>query len=369
MIQKKGKKRMVQKPKSNPLDISIGGIPLGQKALLARHLAIMLKAGLSLSESLKIVHESSKGVLRKRLESILHSVTAGRSFAESLTDHPKDFSGLFVSAVRAGEASGSLEQNLENLAVQLEKDKELISKIKGAMLYPIIVLIATVALGLVVSFFVLPQITPLFLGMKQELPVTTRLLIQFSQLIQYSGATLITGLVAFIIFFMWLVKQKFAKPVTHWLFLNIPVIKEMTLAANLSRFSRTLGMLLKSGLRIDEALSIMKEILGNVYYRRVIIELETRVTKGGTLYENLENYPKLFPIIVTHMIRVGENSGKLEETLLYLGDYYETEVDTATKTLSTVIEPLLLIGIGCAVAFLALSIITPIYNITGGVKK
>lgn len=364
-------KKIIKKTakKGSPLDISIGGIPLGQKTLFARHLAIMIKSGLSLTEALQITYESSRGILQKRLESILHSVTSGRSFADSLLNHPKDFSGLFVSAVRAGEASGTLEQNLENLAVQLEKDQALISKVKGAMLYPIIVLCATVCLGLVVSFFVLPQITPLFLGMKQELPITTKILIQFSQLVQHSGAALLFGMATGIIFFVWLFHQKFTKPFSHWLFLHIPIIKEMTLAANLSRFSRTLGMLLRSGLRIDEALSILKDTSGNFYYHRVIELLESRVTKGGTLYENLENYPKLFPVIVTHMIRVGENSGKLDETLLYLGDYYETEVDNATKSLSTIIEPLLLIFIGCAVAFLALSIITPIYNITGGVKK
>ena len=168
---------------------------------------------------------------------------------------------------------------------------------------------------------------------------------------------------------MWLLRRPFVRPVTHWFFLRIPIIKHITQAANLARFSRTLGMLLKSGLRIDEALEIMKQTLENVYYKAAMHELGVRVTKGSTLYEILNQYPVLFPMVLVHMVRVGEESGKLEDTLLYLGDYYESEVDGATKALSTVIEPALLIFIGLAVGFLALSIITPIYNITGGVRK
>lgn len=355
--------------KGNVFDISIGGVPLAQKALLARHLAIMLKAGLSLTESLNISLDSSRGQLRTVLESILRSVTSGRSLAQAMSDHPKVFSGLFLSAVRAGEASGTLEQNLDHLATQLEKDKELVAKVSGALLYPIIVLIATGVLGIVIAFFVLPQITPLFLGLKIKLPITTQILIAFSVLIQKAGTQVLIGLVVAILLFVWLVRQKFVKPLTHWIFLQTPVFGPMIRATNLARFARTFGMLLKSGLRIDEALDIMKDILGNVYYQKVIAELVTRITKGGTLFENLENHSWLFPVVLTHMIRVGEESGRLEDTLLYLGEYYESEVDTATKTLSTVIEPLLLIFIGLAVGFLALSIITPIYSITGGVHK
>ncbi len=358
-----------KKTKKNPFDISLGGVSLTARTLLARHLAIMLKSGLSLTEALHIVQDSAHGTLKSILENVSRSVTAGRSFADALSDHKKVFSGLFVSAVRAGEASGTLETNLEHLALQLEKDRAVISKVKGALVYPIIVLVATLVLGLVIAFFVLPQITPLFMGLRMDLPITTQWLIAFSKLVERSGATLLFGIVGGILFLFWFFKRPFIRPVTHWFFLRIPIVKQITQAANLARFSRTLGMLLKSGLRIDEALEIMKQTLENFYYKSAMHELVIRVTKGSTLHEILKQYPILFPSVLVHMVRVGEESGKLEDTLLYLGEYYEAEVDSSTKTLSTVIEPALLIFIGLAVGFLALSIITPIYSITGGVKK
>lgn len=355
--------------KKNPLDISLSGVSLGQRTLLARHLAIMLKSGLSLTESLRIVQDSARGALRNILDHVVRSVTSGRSFADALSDHTKVFPGLFISAVRAGEVSGTLETNLEHLALQLEKDRAIVSKVKGALVYPIIVLVATVVLSLVIAFFVLPQIIPLFVGLKMKLPVTTQMLIAFSLFVQQNGVPFLISLVIGIVFLLWLMKRPFVRPVTHWFFLKIPIVKQITQSSNLARFSRTLGMLLKSGLRIDEALEIMKQTLENVYYKAAMHELGLRVTKGSTLYEILNQYPHLFPIVLVHMVRVGEESGKLEDTLLYLGDYYESEVDAATKALSTAIEPALLIFIGLAVGFLALSIITPIYNITGGVKK
>ena len=368
MPRKKIKKPISKKNKSI-LNITLGGVSLGQRALLARHLAIMIKSGLSLTEALRITVDSSRGTLRVILEDILRSVTSGRSFGDALEDHRKHFSGLFVSAVRAGEVSGTLEANLEHLALQLEKDREIAGKVKGAMLYPMIVLIATFVLGLVISFVVLPQIIPLFKGLGQELPITTRWLIAFANLVEQHGTALLIGIVVGVVFFVWFLRRPFVRPVTHALFLRVPIIKHITIATNLARFSRTLGLLLKSGLRIDEAMEIMKQSLSNVYYKRAMHEVGTRVTKGSTLYEILEQHPMLFPIVLIHMVRVGEESGKLEDTLLYLGDYYEMEVDNATKALSTIIEPLLLIFIGLAVGFLALSIITPIYNITGGVRK
>lgn len=368
MAKKIARKKQVRSKKRS-LNISFGGVSLGQRSLFARHLAIMLKAGLSLTESLRIAQDSTKGTLKAVLEDIVRSVTAGRSFADALLDNQKHFGGLFISAVRAGEVSGTLEKNLEHLALQLEKDRAIISKVAGAMIYPIIVLVATFALGLVIAFFVLPQIIPLFIGLKAELPITTRALISFSGIIQEHGTALLVGIIVGVIAFAWLVRQPFSKPVTHGIFLRAPLMKHITQSTNLARFSRTLGMLLKSGLRIDEALEIMTHTLGNVYYKRAMKELGLRVTKGSTLHEIMEQHPHLFPPVLVHMVRVGEESGKLDETLLYLGDYYESEVDNATKALSTIIEPLMLIFIGCAVGFLALSIITPIYNITGGVKK
>jgi type II secretory pathway component PulF len=365
------KQKSNKKPKQSLLEgeISIGGVSLAERAVFAKNLAVMLKSGLTITAALEIAYESAQGKLKKILQGVLKSVEAGRSLSSAFSVYPKVFSGLFINATKAGESSGTLEENLDNIAKQLEKEKELSSKIKGAMLYPIVVLIATFALGMVLSFVVLPKITPLFEGLKVELPITTRGLIWFSHVVQDNGIVLFLGIIAFIIFMSWLVRQKFAKPVTHKFLLYTPIIKRIVRNVNIARFCRTLGTLLKSGLNIDEALEITKDTVGNYYFQTALADVSKRIGKGTKLSENLKQYESLFPVMVTRMINVGEESGKLDETLLYLAHYYEIEVDTSTKSLSTAIEPILLIFIGLVVGFLALSIITPIYDITGNIKR
>ena len=363
------KKNNKKKKSIFELNVSIGGTGLTQRALFAKHLSVMLKAGLTITDALKISADSAQGSLKKILSGVLKSTTAGHSLSESFALYPKFFSGLFISATQAGESSGTLEENLENVAKQLEKEKELVAKIKGAMLYPIVVLVAAFILGLGVAFFILPKITPLFEGMRMELPAATRGLIWFSNLIQNHGIYLIIGIVVVIVVIAWLVRQKFSHPFTHWLFLHLPVIKKISKNTNLARFCLTLGTLLKSGLNIDEAMQITQTTVGNYYYVRALTAINSRVRKGTKLSKNLEQYKDLFPVMVSRMIKVGEESGGLEETLLYLANFYEVEVETSTKSLSTIIEPILLIVIGLIVGFLALSIITPIYNITGNVSR
>lgn len=350
-------------------EIGSGHASLTQRALFSQHMAVMLKSGMTISESLEIATDSAQGGLRKALAVVSRAVATGRTFSSAMADHPKIFSGLMVEAVYAGETSGTLVENFENIALQLEKEKELVSKVKGAMIYPIVVLAATFVLGLAVSFLVLPKIVPLFEGLKVDLPATTRALIWFSHTIEAYGGRLFFGIIFAIFFLTWLVRAPFSKPVTHWLLLHAPIVKNISRAANLARFSRTLGMLLKSGVNIDEALGITKNAIGNYYYARSLGVVSARISKGAKLSESLGEFRELYPIIVVKMLTVGEESGKFEETLFYLAGFYEAEVDTATKSLATAIEPILLIFIGLVVGGLALSIITPIYEITGKVGR
>lgn len=339
------------------------------KALFAKHLSIMLHSGLSLIEALDIASQSSRGKLSGILRGVSESVKSGHSLSDSFARYPKVFSGLFVSTTKAGESSGTLVENLENISVQLEKEKDLIAKVKGALIYPAVILVSTFILGMVLSFVVLPKITPLFEGLHVELPITTKALIAFSHFIENNGLIFFLSIVAFITFALWLVRQPFTRPFTHFLLLHTPIISRITMNANLARFSRTLGMLLKSGLRIDESLDITKNTVGNYYYARALKRVSRNIRTGSKLSDNLAAFENLFPILATKMIQVGEESGQFEETLFYLASFYEDEVDAATKALSTVIEPLLLLFIGLVVGFLALSIITPIYDITGNIQR
>lgn len=350
-------------------DISLKGVNITQKLVFARYLSVMLQSGLTISEALDIIHDQSSGKFKRIVADIQAAVRAGNSLSSALAKFPKVFSNLFVSSSYAGEKSGTLEKNLGNIADQLKKDKELRSKIKAAMIYPIIVIIATGALGLAMAFLVLPKITPLFKGMDMELPLTTKILIWFSELVEAHGAWLFFGSIFGTIFVFWFFRRSFMKPFTHFVILRIPIIKNISAHTNLASVCRTLGTLLKSGLNIDEALEITKNTATNYYFQRSLNKITKRISQGTKLSENLELHEKYYPKLVTSMVRVGERSGKLEETLFYLAEFYDIEVDNSTKSLSTAIEPVLLIFIGLAVGGMALSIVTPIYQITGNVSR
>ncbi|MCD4705247.1 type II secretion system F family protein [bacterium] len=350
------------------LDVSIGGIDLKTKAIFAKHLSVMLKAGLNIVEAIEITKEQASGKFKKVLSKILSSLNAGQSLAESFKRHQRVFSSMFVNIVGAGEISGNLEENLTNIAEQLEKERQLKEKIKGAMLYPAVVLGATFILGITMSFLVLPKITPLFEGLKVDLPFSTRALIWFSALVREQAIILFSGSIGFFILMVWLAKAKFSQPVTHRMLLKIPIIGKLTQQSNLARFCRSLGTLLKSGLNIDEALEVTKITVDNYYFRKALSKISNSLGKGVRLSTQLAKFEQYFPKLVTRMISVGEETGKLEESLLFLADFYELEADNTTKSLSTAIEPILLIFIGLVVAFLALSIITPIYQITGNIR-
>jgi len=274
-----------------------------------------------------------------------------------------------VSSIYAGENSGTLAENLENLAKQMNKDKELIAKIKGALLYPVTVLIATFVMGLSIAFLVLPKIVPLFEGLGTDLPLTTRWLIIFANFVEIHGIKLFFWIAGGVIAFIWLLRRRFMQPITHLVLLKIPVIKTVIKSANLARFSHTLSLLIKSGINIKDAVEISSKAMTNFYYRRVISKTAKRVGTGSTISSNLERHGNLFPKMASKMIMVGEQSGNLEDTLWYLSEHYEFELDNATKNLSNSIEPVLLIFIGLIVGFLALSIVTPIYNITGNISR
>lgn len=350
------------------LDISIKGVSSTQKLVFARYLAVMLKAGLNISEALEIIYDQGTGRFKRIIYKVMKSVNSGNTLSSSLSKFPKVFSSLFINAVYAGEASGTLEQNLENVAEQLKREKELISKVKGAMVYPIIVLVATFGLGLAMAFLVLPKITPLFDNMGMDLPFTTRILIRSSDIVQEKGFFLFAVIIFSCFFSYWFLRRKFLRPVTHWVLLRVPIIKDIIRNVNIARFCQVFGTLLRSGLNIDEALKITKRAVGNYYYQKKIEIICNRIGQGSPLSENLENFEAYFPKLVISMIKVGERTGKLEESLFYLSEFFDIEVDNSTKSLSTAIEPILLIGIGIAVGGMALSIITPIYQMTGNVS-
>lgn len=362
---------MKKQKKESLLDasISLGGVNISQKIIFTKHLAVMLKSGLTITEALDIIYDQSEGKLKKIIATVKESVSSGNSLSGSLGKFPKVFSSVFINSIYVGESSGTLDENLESVAASLTKDRELINKIKNAMFYPMIILFLAFGLGIVMSFLVLPRIMPLFEGLGIELPATTRMLIWFSKIIEEHGREIFIGIVIFLISFSWLLRQKFSHPATHYLILKVPIVGDISRNKNLALFCNTLGTLLKSGLSIDRALDITQSAASNYYYKKSLAVISSKTGKGMKLSENLEKFKTLFPSLATNMVKIGERSGRLEETLFYLGGHYEDEVDTAVKRFSTAIEPMLLIFIGLFVGGLAMSIITPIYQLTGNVQK
>jgi len=349
--------------------VGIGWVPNVVKVTFAKHMSLMIKAGLPIDEAVRVLADQAQGRFRKALMGVLAAVEGGRQLSEGFAQYPNIFSELFIATVRAGESSGTLEQSLDDLAVQLNKSYDLQRKIRGAMIYPVLVLVAAAGIGMGLSLFVLPRIIGLFDSITVELPLATRMMIGFSRFMVAHGgpftAAVIVGVFALVQFLGW----KPIRPFSHAVLLKAPVFGSLARNFNLAMFSRTMATLLKSGITIGDAFEITSNTLRNARYKRALLRVKQGTETGVPASTVLEEFPKLFPSIVTRMLAVGERSGKLEETFQYLAEFYEDEVDVTTKNLSTVLEPILLIFIGLTVAYIAIAIITPIYNFIGNIER
>ncbi|MDP4008577.1 MAG: type II secretion system F family protein [Candidatus Peregrinibacteria bacterium] len=349
-------------------ELSIGGINATAILLFTKHLAITIKSGLTLVEGLEILLDQSKGKMESVLIGVLETVRSGKSFSEALCAYTKYFSPIYINMVRTGELSGTLEDNLARLVIDLNKAQILRRKIKSAMIYPMFVFVAVFGLGMSVALFVLPKILPLFRTLDVELPITTRGLIWVAEVFENHGFSLLVGTVLGVTLLLWLLRRDFVKPFTHRLILKIPVVKTIVRNINLERFTRTFGTLLESGLPLDQSLQITADAMENRAYHSVVLSFLPEVKSGNSLLMAVSKHPKLFPMITSRMIGVGEKTGNLDNTLKYLAGFYEDEVDETTKNLSTVLEPVLLIVIGIIVGTVAISILGPIYQITGNLS-
>lgn len=349
-------------------DISIGGVTDTDLLFFTRHLALSLKAGLTLYEGLTMLHNQASGKLKKVLGKIIEVAQSGEPFYKALENYPKYFSNLYVNLVKTGEISGTLDNNLHYLSEHLKKERELKQKIKSALMYPAFIFIAVILLGFTIAIFILPKIVPLFKTLNVELPVTTKALIFVADSFATNGLVIMSLVTGGIVGFFWLIKQNFVKPFTHRLILKIPVIKGIVRNVNMQMFTHTLSTLLISAVPVDNSLKITANATENRVYRKAFNQAVLEVKKGNKLATALENYPKLFPKIASHMIAMGEKTGTLDTTLKYLSEFYQDEVDMTMKNLSTIIEPVLLIVIGSIVGTVALAILGPIYKITGNLN-
>ncbi|MFB6181452.1 MAG: type II secretion system F family protein [Candidatus Magasanikbacteria bacterium] len=349
-------------------EINILGVSSKQILFFTKNLSVMLQAGSTLTESLEVLVGQTKGKLKNIVRQVHKEVSRGHEFSEALKKYPKVFSDTYISILQVGEKTGSLGKNLQYLVDQLEKTHSLKKKIFSAMLYPAIVLLGGVAVSIGIIVFVLPKVTDLFESFDVALPWSTQLLMAISSLFQNYGLIAGVVLAVTLIVFYWVTRQDFAKPVTHWVLLEVPVVKKISKHFNLAMFFRTLSILLKSGVTIDEGIKICKKSVTNVYYKDFLDEAYEEIKGGSTLTDAMRKREDLFPATNVQIINVGEDSGTLGKALKYCSDIHEEELDDITKNLSDILEPVLLIAIGLMVGFLAVSIITPIYSITGDLQ-
>lgn len=337
--------------------------------MVTRNLGSMLVAGLTVSRALSVIErQSSNPRLKGVVKRVIARINEGDPFYETLKEFPEVFSDLYVAMVRAGEESGSLAESLKTLSIQMERATNLKKKIKGAMIYPAIVIMIMVIIGILMMIYVMPQITGVFKGMNKELPATTQLLITVSDFMVNYTLFAIGGLVAAVAGVIYFLRTKWGKIISSWTVVRLPVIGTLAKETNAARTARTLSSLLNSGVDVIRSITITEEVLQNVFYKEILKEAATRVEKGTALSETFIERSDLYPILVGEMILVGEETGQIAGMLGELAIFYENEVERKTKDLSTIIEPLLMVVIGGTVGFFALALIAPIYSIGDGLK-
>ncbi len=341
-------------------------VKLPQKIFFTENLRVMIKAGLSLTEALRtLALQTEQKGFKAVIEELRADVEKGLSLSQALAKHDRLFEPIFINMISAGEVSGTLERTLEQLTVQMRKDYDLVSKVKGAMTYPLVILSATVLIGIGMMIFVVPQILSIFDEMgSQDLPLPTRILIAVTDFFKHDWPFALIGAFGLISGFLWFIKRPFGKDLWHRIVLGMPIIGPIVKKINLARFTRTLSALLRTDIAIVQALTITSDIVRNVHYHDACMGMAESIKKGETISQVLDRSPKLFPPLVVQMIAVGERAGTIDEMLEEIADFYEKQVDQIMGNLSSIIEPILIIFLGAAVGGIALAIITPIYALT-----
>lgn len=333
-----------------------------------RQLAIMINAGLTLIQSLEILKkQSQKESLLKLVNEISDGIKSGMSFSSTLSKYPAYFSNLYIALVKSGEASGKLSDILLKLAENLEKEREFKSKLKGTLTYPIIILIAMVVVIFIMITFVIPKLLDLYKEFNIDLPLTTKILILISTFLTKFWPLVFLFTIILVIFIKKFFSTKKGKFLIDGFILKIPVINDVIKISALVNSTRTLAILIASGVSILESLDIIAETTDNLVYQNSFLNIRKKVEKGASLSKCFDE-EKIFPPILIQMISVGEQTGHLDDTLSRLANYFETESEIAVKALTSLIEPGILVVLGLAVGFLVISVITPIYNLTTSFK-
>ena len=359
----------VKSPETKLESLFSGKISVAEKATFCRFLATMLRAGMPLPEALNIIRRESEN---KRMQKILADVTfqirKGSSLSVTLSKYPNDFDEIFLTMVKAGEESANLDKTFDYLSKQLLASHEMIQKVKGAMVYPAVILVAMAANGILMITFVLPKISEVFSQLNLELPFTTRMILGLGNFVGENtflvlGGTVLLFIITFLIFYI-----RRTRKIISRIFVGLPMVKKLADQIDVARFARTLSALLKSAVPILPALDVSSDVLSQDRLKKEAKKFSAEVASGESLSEVLVKSKKVFPQVMVQTIRAGEESGSLEIVLEELAEFYEREVDYSLKRLTSIIEPVLMLVIGVGVGAMVVMMVIPIYSIVGSLE-
>lgn len=331
----------------------------------SRQLSLMFKSRITLMQSLRtLAEQTGNQEFKEKILAISEEIESGTPFSQALERFPKLFSSFFSSMVKSGEASGTLSESLDYLANHLEREYDLFSKVKGALVYPAMIVFVSVAVLLLMMFFVVPNLAKVFQDTGQELPFVTKVVIGLSDFLRHRGWILLLFFAALFIFVFRYLKTAAGRNLRDSLMLKIPLIKTFLRMIYISRFAENLSTLIQGGLPITQSLGIAGDVVGNAIYQERISELKEEVRQGRKMSSVLAKYPEEFPPLLTQMVAVGEKTGTLDSSLINVVDFYRKEIERSIGTLLSLLEPLMIIFLGLTVAGLMGAILLPLYKMT-----
>ncbi|EKE22004.1 MAG: hypothetical protein ACD_7C00082G0002 [uncultured bacterium] len=344
-------------------------IALKDKMMFARNLSVMISSGLTVSKSIRNLADQTKNKkFSQILLAIYEDIKAGKNLSDGMAKYPSVFSELFVNMVKIGETGGNLDETLTIVAVQLEKENALLSKVRGALMYPAVIMVAMTGVAILMLTYVLPQMTGVFKDMDVELPKSTQLIISASDIFKEHSILVMISMALIVFALRLAIKTKSGKRAVSFISLKIPAINNIVIKTNCARFSRIYSSLLRSGVTSLDALRIVANTLSNYYYKKAIRDSIKQIQKGVDLSKVIGENDKIFPVLVKQMVEVGEQTGETEAILIKMAEFYEDEVNQVTKNISSIVEPILMLVMGIAVGFFAIAMLQPMYGLMENIK-
>ncbi len=344
-------------------EINVGGIPMKEKVIFMRQMATMVGAGLPLTRSLEImIQQASNPKFKKILQNVLASIQSGKTLADSFRVEEDVFDQVTINLIEAGEESGNLENILEKIAVELEEKNALTRKIKSAMIYPAIILIVIIAVIVLMMLVLVPSMADMYKDFGSELPFATRFLMSMSDFFINYWWVILSVILVLVVGFKYYKDTPKGKRNIDKLLLKVPSLGTILSKIQLSQFTRILSLLLGSGVPIIKAIDLTASSLGNLMFRETLEEAKNEVEKGGPLAIPIAR-SEYYPLLVSSMIAVGEETGEIDSVLAKVAEYYKEEVDTATSNLSSLLEPVFLVIMGLAIGFIAVAVYMPMFQL------